>query len=319
MIAVGESRDDALARARGRRERNTLPRRMTQRDATGLPAPRDRRGGDRGRRGCAPVGLADHRATRCAARGADGRVPGGEARAGGRLGDGGNAPRARRARDRARRRGDHDPDHLAGDRERDRPHGRDARLRRRARRRSQHRSGARRGGRDRADEGDHARAPRRPAVRPGPDLGARHPRDRGRRPRGRERLPRPEARRALGGDVLLALRHEEHHRGRGRPHLDERRRRRRGDPRPAPDAPRRRLALRPHRPRLQGEPVRRAGGDRARPARQAAERTPRSESGSSRSTTRGSPVSTGSSRSSATRATRTRATSTSSACGRASA
>ena len=56
--------------------------------------------------------------------------------------------------------------------------------------------------------------------------------------------------------------------------------------RPAAHAPRRRLALRHRRARLQGEPLRRPRGDRARPARQAVERTPRDRSGSSRSTTR---------------------------------
>ena len=76
--------------------------------------------------------------------------------------------------------------------------------------------------RDRADEGDPARPPRRPAVRSRSDLGARHPGDRGRGPRGRERLSRAQARRALRGDLLLALRDEEHRRGRGRPRLDER-------------------------------------------------------------------------------------------------
>ena len=90
------------------------------------------------------------------------------------------------------------------------------------------------------------------------------------------------------------------------------RRGRGGDPEPAPDAPRRRLALRHHRPRLQGEPLGRARGDRARPARQARPSTPPRASASSRSTTRGSRASTGSSRSSATRATRTRCTCTSS-------
>ena len=43
---------------------------------------------------------------------------GAQARAGGLLGHGGDAPRARRARGRPRRRGDHDADHLAGDGER---------------------------------------------------------------------------------------------------------------------------------------------------------------------------------------------------------
>ncbi len=150
-------------------------------------------------------------------------------------------------------------------------------------------------------------------ARHGSDLGARDPRDRGRRPRGRERLPRPQARRALRGDVLQPLRDEEHRRRRGRARLDELGRGRRRDPQPPPDAPRRRLALRHHGARLQGQPLRRARGDRARPARQAAGAHRRAASASSRSTTRGSPAWTGSSRSSATPATRTHSTSTSSA------
>ncbi len=45
--------------------------------------------------------------------------------------------------DRPRRRGDHEPDHVARDRERDRPLRRDAGVRRRPRRRPEHRPGAR--------------------------------------------------------------------------------------------------------------------------------------------------------------------------------
>jgi dTDP-4-amino-4,6-dideoxygalactose transaminase len=52
--------------------------------------------------------------------------------------------------------------------------------------------------------------------------------------------------------------------------LDQPQRRRGRDPGPAPDAARGRLALRPHRAGLQGQPLGRARGDRARPARQAA-------------------------------------------------
>ena len=57
------------------------------------------------------------------------------------------------------------------------------------------------------------------------------------------------------------------------------------------DAPRRRVALRPGRARLQGQPLRRARRDRARPARPASRSTRASASGSSRSTTTGSPAS----------------------------
>ena len=122
----------------------------------------------------------------------------------------------------------------------------------------------------RADEGDHARPSRRAAVRHGSDLGARDPGDRGRGARGRERLSRPQAGRALRRDLLLALRDQEHRRRRGRPRLDEPGRRRGGDPQSPADAPRRRLALRHHGARLQGEPLGRPRGDRPRPARQAA-------------------------------------------------
>ena len=48
-----------------------------------------------------------------------------------------------------------------------------------------------------------------------------HPGDRGRGSRSGERLSRTQARRPLRGDLLLALRDEEHRRGRGRPRLDE--------------------------------------------------------------------------------------------------
>ncbi len=67
-----------------------------------------------------------------------------------------------------------------------------------------------------------------------------------------------------------------------------------GARRPARDAPRPRLALRHRRARLQGEPERRALVDRARPARQGrpARRDP--ASATSRSTTRASPTSRGS-------------------------
>ena len=77
-----------------------------------------------------------------------------EARARRRLRDGGDAPLAGRARDRPRRRGDHDADHVAGDGERDRPHRRDPGLRRRPGRRPERRSRARR-------RAGHARGRRR--------------------------------------------------------------------------------------------------------------------------------------------------------------
>ena len=64
-----------------------------------------------------------------------------------------------------------------------------------------------------------------PAGRPRPAARARHPDRRGRGARSRERLPRPEDRLDRRGHLLLALRDEEHRRRRGRPHLDERRRR----------------------------------------------------------------------------------------------
>ena len=54
-----------------------------------------------------------------------------------------------------------------------------------------------------------------------PLLGARHPARRGRRARGRERVPRPQDRLDRRRDLLLALRDEEHRRRRGRPDRDE--------------------------------------------------------------------------------------------------
>ena len=160
--------------------------------------------------------------------------------------------------------------------------------------------------RHRADEGDPPRPPRRPAVRPRPDPRARPPGRRGRRPRAREPLPRPQARRALRRDLLLALRDEEPRRGRGRARRDEPRRRRGGDPEHAAHAPRRRLALRPGDARAS----RRTSPTCSRRSRSSSStssrRTPRSARGSSRSTTRASRGSTASRRSSATRATRTR-------------
>ena len=72
---------------------------------------------------------------------------------------------------------------------------------------------------------------------------------RGRGARVRVTLPRPQDRRALGGDLLLALRDEERRRRRRRPPRDERRRGRERRRRPPRDAPRPRLALRHRRSR----------------------------------------------------------------------
>ena len=177
--------------------------------------------------------------------------------------------RAARRRRRPGRRGDHDSDHLAGDRERDRPRGRDAGVRGRARLRPQHRP-------RRMSPSSSATGRRRscPSTSPAsPPTWIRC---------SRHGIPVVEdaahaAESAYRGrkvgvdrrrDLLLALRDEEHRGRGGRPDLDERRDDRGGDREPAPDAPRRRLALRHRRPRLQGEPLGRAGGDRALPARQ---------------------------------------------------
>ena len=97
-------------------------------------------------------------------------------------------------------------------------------------------------GRDRADEGDPPRPPRGPAVRPRSDPRARPPGRRGRGPCARGALPRPQARRPLRRDLLLALRDEESRRRGGRARRDESRRRRGGDPPDAAHAPRRRRA-----------------------------------------------------------------------------
>ena len=86
-----------------------------------------------------------------------------------------------------------------------------------------------------------------------------------------------------------------------------------GDPQSPADAPRRRLALRHHGARLQGEPLGRPRGDRPRPARQAARAHGRERAAVRPLRRRASPASTGSSRSPATRATRMRCTCTSSA------
>ena len=78
--------------------------------------------------------------------------------------------------------------------------------------------------------------------------------------------------RKLGGlsdAPLLALRNEEPRRRRGRADRDEPRRRRRPHPEHAAHAQGRRFAVRPGDGGLQGEPLGRARGDRARPARQA--------------------------------------------------
>ena len=217
------------------------------------------------------------------------------------------------ARRRAGRRGDHDVAHVAGDRERDRPRGAtpvfadiragdlniDPERVRRARRPE--------------DEGDPARRPLRPAGRPRPAARARARRSsRTRRTRssrataaGRSARspPRPASRStrrrtsrpARAG--LLATNDAA---------VAQRRRR------PPRDAPRPRLALRHRRPRLQGEPLRRARGDRARAARQARAPPRRFASSTSPPTTKPSASSTASTPSRATRATRTRFTSMSS-------
>ena len=67
------------------------------------------------------------------------------------------------------------------------------------------------------------------------------PRRRGRSARRRVAPSRPQGRLDLRPHLLLAVRDEEHRRRRGRPHLDEPRRPRRGDRRPARDAARARL------------------------------------------------------------------------------
>ena len=199
VLAVGDDRE--------RRARAGSPRRRAQYASSsdddgetplGLPAAGGRRGGDRGRRGDAPLRLADDRAPRRAARGADGRVPQAEhvvAVASGTaamhlalvalgIGPGdevittpitwpatanvivhtGATPVFVDVRE-----GDLniDPELVAA-------------------------------AVTDADEGDPARPPRRPAVRPRPALRARPAGRRGRGARRRERLPRPQARRALG-------------------------------------------------------------------------------------------------------------------------
>ena len=193
ILAVGDSAEDALARADRRAQprfaSRSRPRASSRRtNAPGLPAAGDRRGGDRCRRGDAPLGLADD--------GAEGRRSSSAARAEVLEAEHVLAVASGTA-----------AMHLAlvalgvgpGDEvittpitwpataNVDRAHGRDARLRRRARRRPQHRSRARRRARHRADEGDPARAPRRAAVRSRAALEARPSRDRGRRARVRER------------------------------------------------------------------------------------------------------------------------------------
>ena len=86
-------------------------------------------------------------------------------------------------------------------------------------------------------------------CRPRADLGARHARDRGRGARGRERATAAASSAGSPRRPASPLRDEEHRRRRGRARLDEPRRGRGRDPEPAPDAARRRLALRPHRAR----------------------------------------------------------------------
>ena len=131
-----------------------------------------------------------------------------------------HAPRA--AGPRSGRRGRHDAVHVAGDGERDRA------LRRQAWRSSTCAPTTsistsrcpRRG--DRADEGRPARAPRGSALRPRPPPRTRSAAGGGRSHALGSRLPRPEDRVDLGGDLLQSLRHEERRRGGGRPRDDRR-------------------------------------------------------------------------------------------------
>ena len=125
--------------------------------------------------------------------------------------------------------------------------------------------------RQRAHEGDHPDRSLRPAGRPRPAARTRLAAGRRRRARGRVALPRPQGRRDLGPDLLLALRDEEHRSRRRGADRDRSRRPRRRPRRPARDAARSRLALRHRRSRLQGEPERRPRLDRARAARQGRE------------------------------------------------
>ena len=245
--------------AHGRDHQGAAPR---------LPAAGDRRRGDRSRRRDAPLRLADDRAEGGRARTTGRRGARGGARARRGIGDRGHASRARRAGRGAGRRGDHVADHLAGDGERDRPHRSDAGLRRRSRRRPERRSRPRRGARDRADESDPPRPPRRAALRPRAAVATRTAGRRGRRTRVRERVPGTQGGGPVGCFVLLAVRDEERRRGRRRADRDEPRRSRSRGPGAPPDAARRRLALRHRRAGVQGEPLRRSRGDRARAARQ---------------------------------------------------
>ena len=259
-----------------------------------VPASGDRRGGDRRRRGDPPLGLADDRAADGRARGADARLPRGEPRARRLVVHGRAPPVARRARRRARRRGDHELDHLARDRERDRPLRRDAGLRRRPRRHAEHRSRARAP----SSSTSGRRRSCRSTSTASPPTSTRCSRsacplveDAAHAAESRYRGRKVGAIADLTCFSLYATKNIAA--GEGGLIATEPRRPRRGARRPARDAPRPRLALRHRRPRLQGEPHRRARLDRARPARQgrAPRRDPRA--GRSRSTTRASPTSTG--------------------------
>ena len=78
------ARPGSPCRRRSYASRSSMPSASSRRK-TRLPAAGDRRGGDRGRRGDPALRLADHRPARRGARAADGRVPRGRARARRRL------------------------------------------------------------------------------------------------------------------------------------------------------------------------------------------------------------------------------------------
>ena len=267
-----------------------------------------------GRHRDAPVGVADHGAARGAARGARRRVSRRETRARGLFRDGRDAPGAARARRRAGRRGDHDADHLARDRQRDRALRRPPRVLRRPRGRPQHRRRARPGSRHRADEGDPAGRSRRSAVRPrSPARSSVCPSSRTRRTRSRASIAAGRSASVAEATCFSLYATKNVAAGEGGLVSTNRDDVAGADPRDAADAPRRRIALRPDDPGLQGKPLRRAGRDRTRPARPRRRARRASASTSSRSTTTGSPVSAGSSRSRGIRATSTPVISTSSA------
>ena len=183
------------------------------------------------------------------------------------------APGRRRRR---RRRGGHELVHVAGHRERDPARRSDPPLRRHRPGHPERRPGVRRGG----DHAAHARgrpgALRRRAMRHGRHRGggqgSRHRDRRGRRPRRRGDGARPQDRRDRRPHVLLALRHQEPRRRRGR----HRHHRLRGDGEAASPASRPRDHARPLAPGadqdarplrrgragLEGQPGRPPGGCR---------------------------------------------------------